>query len=51
MFWEIAIHKKFVNFLLKNSSLSLFYVKSQPAIECWKLTTETLEQGVKYIQS
>ena len=24
---------------------------SQPAITCSKLTTETLEQGVKYVQS
>ena len=24
---------------------------SQPAIACSKLTTETLEQGVKYVQS
>ena len=24
---------------------------TQPAITCLKLTTETLEQGVKYIQS
>ena len=26
-------------------------VKTQPAITCSKLTIETLEQGVKYIQS
>ena len=25
--------------------------KSQPAIACSKLTIETLEQGVKYVQS
>ena len=24
---------------------------TQPAIKCSKLTTETLEQGVKYVQS
>ena len=23
---------------------------TQPAITCWKLTIETLEQGVKYVQ-
>ena len=27
------------------------WVLSQPAITCSKLTTETLEQGVKYVQS
>ena len=26
-------------------------VMSQPAITCLKLTIETLEQGVKYVQS
>ena len=26
-------------------------VNSQPAIACSKLTIETLEQGVKYVQS
>ena len=39
----------FENFknLIKVLTLSL----SQPAITCLKLTIETLEQGVKYIQS
>ena len=46
-------------------ALSIFYVKhpnkhnnqqfnvkaAQPAITCSKLTIETLEQGVKYVQS
>ena len=27
------------------------HVHTQPAITCSKLTTETLEQGVKYVQS
>ena len=27
------------------------YLKTQPAIACSKLTIETLEQGVKYVQS
>ena len=27
------------------------WIISQPAITCSKLTTETLEQGVKYVQS
>ena len=26
-------------------------ILTQPAITCTKLTTETLEQGVKYVQS
>ena len=29
----------------------MFVVPSQPAIACSKLTIETLEQGVKYVQS
>ena len=29
----------------------LFGIISQPAITCSKLTIETLEQGVKYVQS
>ena len=28
-----------------------FILATQPAVTCSKLTTETLEQGVKYIQS
>ena len=27
------------------------FTQSQPAITCSKLTTETLKQGVKYVQS
>ena len=30
---------------------SNFVVSNQPAITCLKLTIETLEQGVKYVQS
>ena len=30
---------------------ALFFIYSQPAITCSKLTIETLEQGVKYVQS
>ena len=39
---------------LKESSVwetSYFEVASQPAIACSKLAIETLEQGVKYVQS
>ena len=28
-----------------------FNPTTQPAITCWKIIKETLEQGVKYIQS
>ena len=34
------------NFLQKPLNIS-----SQLAITCWKLTIETLEQGVKYVQN
>ena len=30
---------------------TLIIVPAQPAIACSKLTIETLEQGVKYVQS
>ena len=30
---------------------TFFFFGSQPAIACSKLTIETLEQGVKYVQS
>ena len=33
------------------SNQSLVFYRSQPAITCSKLTIETLEQGVKYVQS
>ena len=39
---------------LRNRSKDLqpkFLVSTQLAITCSKLTTETLEQGVKYVQS
>ena len=36
--------------LLKLSKLSKTFI-SQPLINCSKLTTQTMEQGVKYIQS
>ena len=29
----------------------ILYVDTQPAFTCSKLTIETLEQGVKYVQS
>ena len=32
-------------------AMRLQIVKSQPAFTCSKLTIETLEQGVKYVQS
>ena len=36
---------------LKRGGLYIHSPQSQPAVTCSKLTTETLEQGVKYIQS
>ena len=35
----------------KVGSIYVVYLFSQPAFTCSKLTTETLEQGEKYIQS
>ena len=35
----------------KDLSLRLFLLTAQPAFTCSKLTIETLEQGVKYVQS
>ena len=45
-----------LNFFSTNSfilieSLRIFIAASKPAIKCLKLTLETLEQGVKYVQS
>ena len=39
--------------MLKNKKVIMpaFEVITQPAITCSKLTKETLEQGVKYVQS
>ena len=34
-----------------SKAVSLIIFLSQPAITCSKLTIETLEQGVKYVQS
>ena len=31
--------------------MKALYMASQPAFACSKLTIETLEQGVKYVQS
>ena len=39
--------------MLGNTSIDIHfsYALSQPAIKCSKLTIETVEQGVKYVQS
>ena len=58
----IAAHTKKVigkNFLLMNqiskrninSNIQFYLGVTQPAFTCSKLTIETLEQGVKYVQS
>ena len=36
---------------LSSASAAYGMAHSQPAIACSKLTIETLEQGVKYVQS
>ena len=36
---------------LTKSPFSKEFLNSQPAFTCSKLTTETLKQGVKYVQS
>ena len=40
----------FINFM-SYEGMRVFSAESQPAITCSKLTIETLEQGVKYVQS
>ena len=38
----------------KNAAIILpkgAFLQTQPAFTCWKLIIETLEQGVKYVQS
>ena len=37
--------------LRSKTGISLENILTQPAIACSKLTIETLEQGVKYVQS
>ena len=39
------------NFSIDHVTMNLIHYKAQPAITCSKLTIETLEQGVKYVQS
>ena len=45
----------FINFGYVQSSVFFIYFENvfatQPAFTCSKLTVETLEQGVKYVQS
>ena len=40
-----------LNFILIASEKTSIKMLSQPVIACSKLTIETLEQGVKYVQS
>ena len=44
IYWKLVIQISF-------QGIDLSVVHSQPAITCSKLTIETLEQGVKYVQS
>ena len=36
---------------VRNNTLKFLEIDTQPAITCSKLTIETVEQGVKYVQS
>ena len=53
------IHKGLIHLILEyvlsfsqmNSRIDSILILTQPAISCSKLTIETLEQGVKYVQS
>ena len=38
-------------YVFSAANLVRYTYYTQPAITCSKLTTETLEQGVKYVQS
>ena len=40
-----------LGFFVTNMILQKYLAPSQPAFTCSKLTIETLEQGVKYVQS
>ena len=44
----VAAKKFGINSIEDNNNI---FDSSQPAFTCSKLTTETLEQGVKYVQS
>ena len=41
----------FFKFIIDKNDEKHFPVTAQPAITCSKLTIETLDQGVKYVQS
>ena len=45
------MQSKSMDWFLYDRHLRHERVKTQPAITCSKLTIETLEQGVKYVQS
>ena len=47
----LSFHTFFQKFFFQITLLNIFKLDSQPAIACSKLTIETLEQGVKYVQS
>ena len=47
LYWKICLSL----FKLRKKNFRNIRIISQPAITCSKLTTEALEQGVKYVQS
>ena len=51
--YSLSEKKKFVSFLCSTPVfvLILSVENTQPAVSCSKLTIETLEQGVGYVQS
>ena len=47
---EVINPKYLTSYLISTLKIS-FLLPTQPAFTCSKLTMETLEQGVKYVQS
>ena len=49
--YYLAIVCNFLSLYHRCQTVYIILMPSQPAITCSKLTIETLEQGVKYVQS
>ena len=50
--WLVTLPEAYLeNYTVKHVMMELFRKNTQPAFTCSKLTKETLEQGVKYVQS
>ena len=48
---EVLLQKHYISFVISIKWSGSIVINTQPAIACSKLTIETLEQGVKYVQS